>query len=54
MRFKLKDVGSGVQNNNVHVIAANRGIRQANQNSDKCSLAATHDESQKASHLRCV
>lgn len=52
--FQLKDLGSGVQNGNAHTIATDWGIRQANQNSDKCSLAASHDMSQKASHLNDI
>ncbi|GAB0205340.1 hypothetical protein GRJ2_002999600 [Grus japonensis] len=42
--------GGGVQSGNAHAIASNWGISQANQSSNKCSLAASQDENQKASH----
>lgn len=49
--FKLKDLGYGVQNDNAYKIAIDWGMSQANQNSDKGSLAACHYMSKKASHL---
>lgn len=48
--FKTKDVGGGVQNGNAHIIATDMGISQVNQDDDKCSLAASHDTNQKATH----
>ncbi|GAB0208991.1 hypothetical protein GRJ2_003364800 [Grus japonensis] len=50
--FKLKDSRDGVQSGNAHAIASNWGISSANQSSDKCSLAASQDENQKANHLK--
>lgn len=50
--FKHKDVEGRVQNNSAHAIATKWGIDQANQNSDKRSLAVSHDKSQKASRFR--
>ncbi|KAM6103455.1 uncharacterized protein LJ206_014212 [Theristicus caerulescens] len=52
--FKLKDSGVRVQSGNTHTIATNWGISQANQSSNKCSLAASQDENQKTSHLKCT
>ncbi|KAK4815771.1 hypothetical protein QYF61_007189 [Mycteria americana] len=52
--FKLKDLGAGVRSGNAHSIAANGGVSQDNQSSDKCSLAASQDENQKTSHLKCM
>ncbi|GAB0209089.1 hypothetical protein GRJ2_003374600 [Grus japonensis] len=52
--FKLKDSGGGVQSGNAHAIASNWRISQANQSSDKCPLAASQDENQKANHLKGV
>jgi len=50
----MKDVGGGVQNGNARIIATDMGISQVNQNDDKCSLAASHDTNQKATHLKGV
>ncbi|GAB0209016.1 hypothetical protein GRJ2_003367300 [Grus japonensis] len=50
--FKLKDSGGGVQSGNAHAIASNWGISSANQSSDKCPVAASQDENQKANHLK--
>jgi len=52
--FTLKDSGDDVQSVNADVIASNWGISQANQSSNKCSLAASQTENQKASHLKGV
>lgn len=46
--FKLKGLGSGVQNG---TIATNRVISQSNQSSDRLSLTASSGMSQKVSHL---
>jgi len=46
--FKLKGLGSAVQNG---TIATNWIISQANQSSDRLSLTASSDMSQKVSHL---
>ena len=35
-------------------MATNWRISQANQSSDKCSLAASHIENQKTNHLKCM
>lgn len=52
--FKLKDFRGEVQNGNAHTIATNCGISQANQNSDKSSLTASHTMSQKGRHFKGV
>ncbi|GAB0210376.1 hypothetical protein GRJ2_003503400 [Grus japonensis] len=52
--FKLKDLRDGVQSGNAHATAANWGINQANQSSNKCSLAASQDVNQKTNHLKCM
>ena len=51
---RLEDLGGRVQSGNAHAIAANWGRSQANQSSDKCSLAASQDENQKTNHLKCM
>ncbi|GAB0208591.1 hypothetical protein GRJ2_003324800 [Grus japonensis] len=52
--FKLRDSGGRVQSANAHATATNWGISQANQSSDKCSLAASQDENQKTNHLKGI
>lgn len=49
--FKPKDLRAGVHSGNAHTIGTNWGIRQANQNSGKYSLAASQDANQKTDHL---
>jgi len=39
-------------NNEEDAIAFNWGVSEANQSSDKCSLAASQTENQKANHLK--
>ncbi|PKU39926.1 zinc finger swim domain-containing protein 6- hypothetical protein [Limosa lapponica baueri] len=46
--------GGGVQDGKAHAITSNWGISQANQSSNKCSLADFQDEIQKANHLKGV
>lgn len=48
----VKDLGDTVQSGNTHAIATNWGISQANQSSDKYSLAASQDENQKTNYLK--
>jgi len=48
----MKELGSGVHNVNAHAIAVNWGMSQGNSKSSKCSLFASNDKRQKASHLK--
>ncbi|GAB0204256.1 hypothetical protein GRJ2_002891200 [Grus japonensis] len=54
MGFKLEDLADGIQNGNAYAITSNWGIRQANQSSNICSLAASQDENQKVNHFKGV
>lgn len=47
----MKDSGQGPS---AHSIATNWEISQANQNRNKCSLAASYNVSQKVSHLKSM
>lgn len=52
--FKMMNLGGEVQNGIAYIIATDRGISQVNQSNDNCSLAASHDTSQKATHPKGV
>lgn len=47
-------LGGGVLNGNAHAIVTALGMNQANQNSNKCTSAASHHRSHKTSHLKGV